>query len=198
LAILGNASIIDCDIKAAFQELPMTLYTMACDRDDSSAIEDNVRGRQLAEQRGLEAQIMNESGMEVQSSFIEERIYGNDTVFVVDCPVADGGICALSELVPGIHLIVDRYYPSGTFDEIQMSVEYYNELQLKKRLLEIERQPGEIQLPASYDERVARTAALLSLSRFLFEHPVVLDILFSPYILLMRVYCNFLHIESPF
>lgn len=197
MAILGNASIIDCDIKAASQELPMTLYTMACDRDDSSAIEDNVRGRQLAEQRGLEAQIMNESGMEVQSGFIEERIYGNDTVFVVNCPVADGGICALSELVSGVHLLVDRYYPSGTFDQIQMSVEYYNELQLKKRQMERDRQPAEIQLAASYDERVTRTAALLSLSRFLFEHPVVSDIIFSPSIFFMRLYCNLLHIESP-
>ena len=164
----------------------MTLYTMACDRDDSSAIEDNVRGGQLAEQRGREALIMNESGMEVQGGF-ETGAFENDTVFVINCPVADGGICALSELVPGIHLFLDRYYPSGMFNELQMSVEYYKERQLI-----------DTPLPASSDERVARTAALLSVSRFLFEHPVVSDIMFSPYIFLMRSYCNFLHIESPF
>lgn len=164
--LFGNATRVDCVNTSESQELSLSLFRLKCDHGDEWFQSNPERASLLIEQREREVAILNDA---LKSNPAERRKqYGIDSIIIVDCPLAFGGICVLNESSNSEYIHVNNYHRSLLGDNISYNVSYFPEVQIRSI-----RDLATNAATHPLGENVRSVAQQIRCSRFIFDHPEV-------------------------
>ena len=182
--LFGDVTRTDCQNNTADAlDLPQSLYSLVCSHDGHWLVDDPDAAQPFIEQRAREAEILN-SKLRSRSRG-RATTYGTDSIVILDCPSAYGGICVLSDMGRGRYIRIDKFMTSTMAQEILYQPPYFLEAQIPSPTtlaLDFTRRP--------LHEDVLSVAEDIRFSRFIFDNPQIKEYISEAILFGARMFVN--------